>query len=178
MSYTSNKYKQDFTGHHFGRWLVLSQTCDHPSFWLCRCECGLERPVQKYSLLNGLSSGCKQCNNSKDRTMQRSTRWHDGKGYVVISSPEDYLGKETGRGHIIRRKQVFEHIYVMTKLLGRPLRPGETVHHKNGIRDDNRPDNLELWYVGQPAGQRVADKITWCVEFLRAYAPEFLKEPS
>ncbi|TMK84771.1 MAG: HNH endonuclease, partial [Actinobacteria bacterium] len=40
---------------------------------------------------------------------------------------------------------VFEHILVMEQLLGRYLSPDETVHHRNGVRNDNRPENLELW---------------------------------
>lgn len=60
-----------------------------------------------------------------------------------------------------------EHRYVMQQTLGRELLPSESVHHKNGDRLDNRPDNLELWYKGQPAGQRVTDLIVYLCEFHR-----------
>ena len=64
---------------------------------------------------------------------------------------------------------IAEHIWVMSEHLSRPLRKGETVHHKNGIRDDNRIENLELWHKSQPPGQRVIDKIDWAKRFLEEY---------
>lgn len=60
---------------------------------------------------------------------------------------------------------IAEHTYQMQKILGRPLVRGENVHHRNGERSDNRPENLELWWRSQPAGQRVKDLIEYISQF-------------
>lgn len=65
--------------------------------------------------------------------------------------------------------RVLQHVVIMEGIIGRPLRPEENVHHKNGQRDDNRPENLELWSRSQPAGQRVEDKLAWAMEIVELY---------
>lgn len=72
----------------------------------------------------------------------------------------------------LRGEAVLTHRLVMEKVLERPLLPNENVHHINGVRDDNRPENLELWSTSQPAGQRVADKLAWAREIIALYGEE------
>jgi hypothetical protein len=73
----------------------------------------------------------------------------------------------TVNGRIVR-----EHRYAMEQVLGRPLLPNESPHHKNGDRADNRPENLELWVRSQPPGQRAVDLLVWAEKIVARYAPE------
>jgi hypothetical protein len=74
-----------------------------------------------------------------------------------------YLGKT------VNGRFVFQHRAVMEEHLGRELQPDETVHHINGVKDDNRIENLELWSSSHPAGQRVTDLLAWAHEIIERY---------
>lgn len=83
---------------------------------------------------------------------------------------EGYVARGITVAYGVQKVQL-QHRVVMEELLGRPLRTKEEVHHINGVRSDNRPENLELWVKSQPAGQRPEDLVAWAEEILELYGP-------
>lgn len=101
------------------------------------------------------------------KNAQKGSGHINTKGYKIVWAPDHPNAAQAGT--------MPEHRFVMSGLLGRPLLDTEEVHHKNGDRLDNRPENLELWSTKQPYGQRVADKITWANEIIATYGNDPMK---
>lgn len=156
----------DLTGQRFGLLVVEGRAGSSRhggSTWLCRCDCGGEKTVQSGCLRGGGTRSCGCLLRGKNHPNWRGGRFGDGQGYIRVYAPDHPNSNDEGR--------LLEHTLVMSEYLGRPLRKGETVHHKNGVRDDNRIDNLELWSSHHPPGQRVSDKVAWAKEILSTYEP-------
>lgn len=93
------------------------------------------------------------------------------------------LARQKPEGHVTRKKNGYcyikidnnwipEHRHIMSEHLGRELHEDETVHHINGVKEDNRLENLELWASNHPPGQRIEDQIEWALELLEKYEPD------
>jgi len=129
--------------------VYCSVSCKNGSKVRKECEyCGDEYYV-KPSIVHRRKYCSRSCNNNGRRTGHT-----DESGYVY----------ETHDG-----VKYSQHRLVMSRHLGRELHPDETVHHINGVRNDNRIENLELWSTLHPKGQRVEDKIAWAKKILERY---------
>jgi hypothetical protein len=121
-----------------------------------KVPCKSER-CHRYVYAGSRHSGyCKSCLNM----LELNPNWRGGRirhqqGYIMLRQPDG--------------SYIFEHRIVMEQVLNRPLEPYENVHHKNGVRHDNRPENLELWTTYQPRGQRVSDLVQWARQILQQY---------
>ena len=122
--------------------------------WSACVDCGKKRWVA-LERGNPRNSRCPSCGDKfrfkiNPRQGKDCPAWKGGKtihesGYVQIwLDPNDPFFPMASIGRGTFGAYVFEHRLVMAKHLGRLLRPKERVHHLNGIKSDNRKENLEL----------------------------------
>lgn len=111
---------------------------------------------------------CKDCGKRIQIKSKTCIICHNKKNLRIV--PIELKKKSlTHNGYFRYSNGIFEHRLVMEKKLGRKLLKGENVHHINGIKTDNRAENLELWVTSQPSGQRPQDLVKWAKEIIDLY---------
>lgn len=162
--------KHDLAGQKLGRWLVKTKagTKNRKTMWSCVCDCGKEKIVRSTHLLSGKSRscGCTSSEWNRSHTGKDGANWKGGRrvdeeGYVQLYIPSHPNSKSNG--------YIREHRVVMEEKLNRFLEKNENVHHINGNKQDNHPNNLELWITSQPPGQRVSDLVNWANQVIEKY---------
>ena len=148
-------------------------------------DVGADRPLRRPERLRCSVDGCGAAAHAKDlcQTHYRRSLLHgDADGDRPVRTTAGVGGLSHGyrkvpvperdRHLVGGATSVGEHRLVMARLLERPLAADESVHHRNGDRLDNAPDNLELWSRYQPSGQRVDDKLADALRWLGRYDPD------
>lgn len=128
------------------------------------CEKELSKTQKQYCSRKCFGVSCRKNKDSLYPHIGSKEKTWDG--YIIEFNPFHPTAPKKG--------WVREHKRIMSDYLGRPLNKYETVHHKNGIRDDNRLENLELWTHPHPSGQRVEDIIKWMTRSYPAICKKYL----
>lgn len=160
-------------------------TSRHSTGKYCSLECWYKDPnanrKESKNIINSICSSCnkefesfayqdrKYCSKGcakKDLRQVKHYNWKGGKyklkGYTRLTLPDG--------------RKIWEHRFIMEQKIGRKLLPQESVHHKNGIRDDNNIENLELWVKTHLAGQRVEDMIKFIVDTYKDKVVKYIQK--
>lgn len=116
-----------------------------------KCEqCGKEYVYSHHGAKRFCSLGCHY-----EHSVPTGQTRPFGGGYMITKVPLGTPGAKANNS--TRARWMLAHRYVMQQKLDRALLKTERVHHINGRRGDNRPENLELWKRSHPAGVRASD---------------------
>jgi len=151
-----------YCGTQFSTKVPAQVFCSHRCQVRARMEKTVRRCLRCGDEYQGFDTRRKYCSRECAYAMMRLGRGqkaHNWRGGRTLWKQHGYVWARA-EGHPRSRPKwpyVLEHILVMERAIGRYLLPHERVHHKNGVRTDNRPENLELWKIKDPAGVRAVD---------------------
>lgn len=156
------------------------ENCDrqHDSHGFCSLHATRYRRLGTPLLNKSDECANSSCDNKRAKSRKMCSRCYYkyltyGDANALDKNRKQGHGSINADGYVYIQKngvRKFEHRWVMEEKIGRELLSHEEVHHKNGVRHDNRIENLELWSHSQPKGQRVEDKLAWAYEIIDLYS--------
>ena len=180
----------DLINRRYGRWTVLSLSEERGNrnqiYWNCKCDCGRLRSLSGENLRQGHTNSCgclKRALHARDRHQRAIERFEEGKftwyqdkkGYTFGCSIVHPLGNANGK--FFRHWHNFWVENNKAQWVIQLKEMGATLHHKNGIRSDNSPTNLELRLSGRhPVGWTIDDMLNLLKDMgYKIIAPKFIE---
>jgi hypothetical protein len=119
----------------------------------CHCGCGQKTRIAKVN---------DKCNGTIKGKPKRYLNHHYNKGYRIIRADGRVLIFFPSHPRSDKKGYIFEHVLVAEQKLGRLLDPGEVVHHKDGNRGNNSPENLEVFRNnGEHISFHAQERVDW-----------------
>lgn len=109
----------------------------------CICGCGDFMAIKRWHLYpaKGVPNHFQGHNQENNKRGWKGGKLKDVNGYILVYSPTHPFRNVQGKGYVKRGRLVIESV------LDRFLNKSEVVHHINGIRDDDRPENLRVMSI-------------------------------
>ncbi len=155
--------RPDITGKQFGKWTVLKRV-ERKYYWLCRCDCGFEKPVYEFDLCDGKSTQCANCNRIKHlhtfggRQSPTYSTWMCMRRRCYEPSMNDYM-RYGGRGiSVCERWENFENF-----LADMGERPSGHVIDRIDPKGNYEPKNCRWITYKESAIHRSSTK--WVMKF-------------